>query len=265
VTVVALLHPGAMGSRTGGELVAAGHEVRWLTDGRSPATVVRAEREGLRPTAEVAALVDGADMVLSILPPQFAVEVARLVSQAGFAGTYLDANPLAPATIAEVQRLVTGPGATLVDGGVVGPPPRAGSRTSLYLAGEATGVDHVRDLFTGTVVTPIVVGATVGQASAAKQAYALYNKGRMVLAAASARLAAAHGVSEVLADESSRSGADLLGELDGVLDGLAGVGWRWGPELDEVADALADAGVDAAVARALAADLRAFGSGPTRE
>ena len=87
----------------------------------------------------------------------------------------------------------------------------------------------------------------------------------MVLAAASARLAAAHGVSRVLAGESSRPGAELLGELDEVLAGLAGAGWRWGPELDEVADALSDAGVDPAVAKALAADLHAFGPAPSRE
>lgn len=261
MTVVALLHPGAMGSRVGGELVSAGHEVRWLTAGRSPATVVRAEREGLRPTGGVDALLDGADTVLSILPPQFAVEVARLVCGAGFSGTYLDANPLSPTALDEVGRQVTAAGATFVDGGVVGPPPRSGESTNLYLAGAAPGVEHIRDLFVGTTVTPLVVGETAGQASAAKQAYALYSKGRMVLAAAAGRLAAAHGVSEVLAGESDRSGSDLLGDLDGLLEGLARVGWRWAPELDQVADALDEAGADPSAARGLAADLRGFGSG----
>ena len=37
-------------------------------------------------------------------------------------------------------------------------------------------------LFAGTGVTTVVVGPEVGQASAAKQAYALFNKGRVVLA-----------------------------------------------------------------------------------
>lgn len=262
MTVVALLHPGAMGSRLGGELVAGGHEVRWLAEGRSPASVVRAERDGLRPTAAAGALLDGADMVLSVLPPQFAVEVARLVSDAGFSETYLDANPLSPDVLEEVRQLVTGPGATFVDGGVVGPPPRSGASTNLYLAGESSAVVKVRALFADTAVTAVVVGDRVGQASAAKQAYALFNKGRMVLAASAARLAAAHGVSGVLAGESLRPGADLLGELDDVLDGLAEAGWRWGPELDQIADALAASGIDGSVARALAADLRGFGSAP---
>ena len=265
MTVVALLHPGAMGSRLGGELVAAGHEVRWLAAGRSPASVVRAEREGLHPVGAVGALLDGADTVLSVLPPQFAVAVARLVSGAGFSGTYLDANPLSPGTLEEVRQLATGASAAFVDGGVVGPPPQhgsTGSTTNVYLAGETSSVDTVRDLFAGTGVTALVVGDRVGQASAAKQAYALYNKGRVVLAAAAARLAAAHGVSNVLAAESSRRGAELLSELDDVLSGLADVGWRWGPEFDQVAEALADTGIDPSVARALAADLHRFGSAP---
>jgi 3-hydroxyisobutyrate dehydrogenase-like beta-hydroxyacid dehydrogenase len=256
VPVVALLHPGAMGARVGGELVTAGHEVRWLTAGRSPATELRAQREGLTPVADAAALVDGADVVLSLLPPQAAVDVARLVADTGFHGTYVDANPLSPATLAEVRTTVEQRGATLVDAGVVGPPPREGSRTHLYLAGDPDRVGPVEALVAGTRITPVVVGPTVGQASAAKQAYALFNKGRMVLASLAGALADAHGVGHVLAGESERAGAELLGELDDLRTGLAGVGWRWGPELDELAMALESAGADPAAVRGLAAELR---------
>ena len=88
-----------MGARVGGELVAAGHEVRWLPAGRSAATEKRADVERLTPVADAAALVDGADLVLSLLPPQAALDVATLVSATGFSGTYVDANPLSPATL----------------------------------------------------------------------------------------------------------------------------------------------------------------------
>jgi 3-hydroxyisobutyrate dehydrogenase-like beta-hydroxyacid dehydrogenase len=245
-----------MGARVGGELAAAGHEVRWLTTGRSEATAARARTEGLTAVDDPAALVDGADVVLSLLPPQAALEVATLVAGTDFTGTYVDANPVSPATLGRVRAAVEAAGATLVDAAVVGPPPRQGRQTHLYLAGDADRVAQVERLVTGTAVSAVVVGTEVGQASAAKQAYALYNKGRMVLAALADRLAAAHGVRQALAAEGDRPGAELLAELDDLHDGLAEVGWRWGPEFDELALSLAAAGLDPTVVEGLAAELR---------
>jgi 3-hydroxyisobutyrate dehydrogenase-like beta-hydroxyacid dehydrogenase len=256
VAVVALLHPGAMGSRVGGELVATGHQVRWLAAGRSGATAARANTEGLDPVDDAVALLDGADLVLSVLPPQGALDVARLVAAAGFAGPYVDANPLSPGTLRDVREVVEAAGATLVDGGIVGPPPREGGRTHLYLAGPPDAVAQVEAVVAGSRVTPVVVGTEVGGASAAKQAYALFNKGRMVLASLAAEIADAHGVTDVLAAEAGRPGAELLGELPELRTGLAEVGWRWAPEMDEVARTLAAAASDPSAVEGLAAQLR---------
>jgi 3-hydroxyisobutyrate dehydrogenase-like beta-hydroxyacid dehydrogenase len=244
-----------MGSRIGGELVAAGHRVRWLATGRSDASRARAATEGLTAVDDAARLVDGAGLVLSVLPPQAALDVAQLVAATGFTGTYVDANPLSPGTLRQVRATVEAAGATLVDGGVVGPPPRDGGRTHLYLAGPADAVVQVEALVAGTRVTPVVLGSEVGRASAAKQAYALFNKGRMVLASLAAEIADAHGVSEVLAAEADRPGADLLGELADLRTGLADVGWRWGPEMDEIALTLAAAGSDPSAVEGLATQL----------
>jgi 3-hydroxyisobutyrate dehydrogenase-like beta-hydroxyacid dehydrogenase len=256
--VVALLHPGAMGARIGAQLVRAGDEVRWLSAGRSTATRKRAEEAGLVASVDLMALLEDAEIVMSVCPPQGALEVAGLVASAGFAGTYVDANPVAPGTLAEIAARVRAPGATFVDGGIVGPPPSEGNRTHLYLAGDPSAVAVVVDRFTGTDVTPMVVGTGLGAASAAKQAYALYNKGRMLLAAAAADLAEAHGVMDVLSAESGRSGADILGELAAVRAGLAEVGWRWGPEFEQIAATLEAAGTDPALARACELLLRRY-------
>ena len=265
MTVVALLHPGAMGARVGGELVARGHQVRWLPTGRSAQTLSRAADEGLTAASDVGQLVDGASVVLSVLPPQAAVEAARQVAGSGFSGTYVEANPIAPSTLRLVVEVLSGAGVGVVDAGIVGPPPRDDARTSLYLAGAADRVARVSDLFAGTRVTPVVVGAAVGQASAAKQAYALVNKGRLVLAAAAARLAETHDVRQVLEVESDRPGAQVLGELDDLVTGLAETAWRWGPEMDELAESLASAGCDASLARGLAAELRRLAEGGVRD
>ena len=257
---MALLHPGAMGARIGAELVRAGHQVRWLAVGRSSATRSRAEEAGLSATDDVAALLAGAEVVLSVCPPQGALDAARLVAGGAFAGTYVDANPVAPATLAEIAATVQAGGARLVDGGIVGPPPGDGRSTHFYLAGDPSTARTVADLFSGSAVTPIVVSADLGAASAAKQAYALFNKGRMVLAAVAADLAESHGVLDVLAAESGRSGADILAELPAVRAGLAEVGWRWGPEFEELAAALVASGGDPALAQACVQVLGRYGA-----
>jgi len=249
-TVVALLHPGAMGARIGAELVRAGHEVRWLDAGRSSATRRRADEAGLTSTGDVAALLNGTQVVVSVCPPQGALDVAGVVAGGGFSGTYVDANPESAATLSEITATVQRAGATFVDGGIVGPPPRDGGLTHFYLAGDQSAACTVAGLFSGTDVTPMIVGTEVGAASAAKQAYALFNKGRIVLAALAADLAESHGVLDVLAAEGERAGADILAELPAVRDGLAEVGWRWGPEFEEIAASLVAAGADPALARA---------------
>ena len=77
----------------------------------------------------------------------------------------------------------------------------------------------------------------------------------MVLAGMADALAAAYGVRHVLEAEGQRPGAELLGELDEVRDGLAEVGWRWGPEMDEIALTLIEAGLDPTVVGGLGAEL----------
>jgi 3-hydroxyisobutyrate dehydrogenase-like beta-hydroxyacid dehydrogenase len=80
VTRVALLQPGAMGARIGGELAGAGHEVRWLRTGRSAATTERAAAEGLTASDDAIALVDGAAVVLSVLAAAVTGQADRLHS-----------------------------------------------------------------------------------------------------------------------------------------------------------------------------------------
>jgi 3-hydroxyisobutyrate dehydrogenase-like beta-hydroxyacid dehydrogenase len=253
VAVVALLHPGAMGARIGGELVRVGHEVRWLAAGRSAATLARAEADGLVATGDASALVRGATYVVSVCPPQGALDVARQIAATGWTGTYVDANPLSAGTLGRVRGVLP-EGVTLVDGGIVGPPPTDGHRTHLYLAGPEQ-LDEVAALFAGSRVTPLPVGDRLGVASAAKQAYALFNKSRVVLAALATSLAASQGVADVLAGEADRPGADLLGEPDAVRAGVREVGWRWGPEFAEIAATLREAGLDDRLASAVQALL----------
>src|SRR5579862_4343203 len=115
---VGLLHPGEMGAAVGQCLVAAGHRVLWLPEGRSPASAARAAAAGLTAAASgLAGLVGEADVIMSVVPPHAALDVARQVAGSGFGGVYVDANAVAPATALEIAGIV---GAGYVDGGIIG-------------------------------------------------------------------------------------------------------------------------------------------------
>lgn len=242
---IALFHPGAMGSRLAGELVTAGHDVAWVPSGRSAESASRAAAEGFSGLSFDEA-VGTAELVLCSCAPQGAVAVARVVGATGFSGVYVDANPLSPQSLREATESL--PSATFVDAGVVGPPPRPGGFTHLMLSGDAAGL--VSDLYAGSQVTPLVVGAEVGAASAAKSAFALYNKGRLALAELARGLARQHGVLDALEAQAGRPDSSSLADGPRV-DGLREVAWRWGPEFDELAGTLDAAGLEGDALRGL--------------
>src|SRR5579871_4793600 len=104
---VGLLHPGEMGAAVGQCLVAAGHRVLWVPDGRGPASAARAAGAGLTAVpGGLAELVREAEVIVSVCPPHAALDVARQV--AGFGGVYVDANAVSPATAREIARIVAG-------------------------------------------------------------------------------------------------------------------------------------------------------------
>ncbi|MEU8221886.1 NAD(P)-binding domain-containing protein [Kribbella sp. NPDC048915] len=243
---ITVFHPGAMGSKLAAQLVTAGHQVSWVPQGRSEASKARADEAGLigLPFADA---VRTAEVILCSCAPQGAVEIAESVGRAGFTGLYVEANPLSPKSLHAAQDAV--PNATFVDAGVVGPPPVGGeSPTHLMLSG--TAADQAAELWAGTAVTPMVVGAEPGAASAAKSSFALYNKGKAALAVLAFQLAAEHGVTEALVAQQTRADGGSLQDPD-LPDQLRSVAWRWGPEFDELAETLDAAGLEGDAARAL--------------
>lgn len=257
MTVVTLLHPGAMGAAVGRQAVSGGATVRWFAAGRSAATRKRADDAGLDEYNQLAAALDGADIVLSICPPAHAEDVAREV--AGYTGVYVDANAIAPARAQRITALL--PGARVGDGGIIGPPPHRRGTTRLYLSGD---VDGVPELFDGTSLEVIALPGGIGRASALKMAYASYQKASRVLAAVAHALANEHGVGEYLAREAQLLRSFPLADVD-QFPGVAAKAWRWVPEMGEAADTLRDAALPAELAFGAAAALARWTPAKDRE
>lgn len=237
---IALLHPGAMGAAIGACLVSRGHRVLWCSAGRSAATAQRAQAAGLEDVGTLDAALRGAEIAVSVCPPDRALELARSVAEHGYGGIFVDANAVSPATARMIEEAVLRGGARFVDGGIVGLPPRASGATRLYLSGgDAAGI---ASLFAGSALEAIALDAPAGSASALKMCYAAWSKGATALLAGIRALARHEGVEADLLAEWHRSSPQTPARSEEVAQ-KAEKAWRWVGEMEEIASAFHAAGL----------------------
>jgi 3-hydroxyisobutyrate dehydrogenase-like beta-hydroxyacid dehydrogenase len=241
MATIGLLHPGDMGSVVGACAVAGGSRVFWASEGRSAGTRDRAATAGLEDAGRLAAVVADSDVVVSVCPPHAALDLARAVAALRFSGLFVDANAVSPSTAREIGGAVEAGGAVFVDGGLIGPPPRAAGTTRLYLSGREA--KRAAALFDGTRLEAIAVSDAPGAASALKMAYAAYTKGVSALLMGVRVLAAAEGVDEALLAEWHRSQPDLPKRSEAAARDNARKAWRFVGEMEEIAATLAAAGL----------------------
>jgi len=241
-TTVGLLHPGDMGAAVGATLVAGGVPVLWASEGRSAATRVRAREVGLEDAGTLESVVRASRVILSVVPPHGAADLARAVAALGFGGLYVDANAVAPATAREIGRVVEAAGARFVDGGIIGPATRSRrGATRVYLSGpDAT---EIAPLFGAGPLEAVVLDAPAGAASAVKMAYAGWNKGGQALLAAIRAFAIAEGVDSALLAEWKISQPDVPARSERAIHDNARKAWRFVGEMEEIARSLAAVGL----------------------
>jgi 3-hydroxyisobutyrate dehydrogenase-like beta-hydroxyacid dehydrogenase len=240
-TTVGLLHPGEMGSAVGASAVAGGAQVFWASEGRGGASRARASAIGLEDAGTLTALVSRSDVILSVVPPHAALDVARVVASLGFRGLYVDANAVAPETAREIGRAVEGAGARFVDGGIIGPATRKPRAARIYLSGPSAGA--VAPLFAAGPVDGIVLDGPPGAASALKMAYAGWNKGSQALLAAIRAFAIAEGVDGPLLAEWKVSMPELPARSERAFHDNARKAWRFVGEMQEIARSLEAVGL----------------------
>ena len=237
---IAVLHPGEMGAAIGARLRERGHRVAWASLGRGAASHRRATESGLEDAGSLRETLAGCSIALSVCPPHGALELAREVAALGFAGRYVDANAVAPATAQQIGAIVQAGGASFVDGGIIGPPPAGRSGARLFLAGE--GASELAPLLSSGTFAAIALDGPVGAASALKACYSAWNKGSIAMLAAIRALACSHGVDDALLDEWRGSDPDVIRRLERV-PASARKAWRWSGEMDEIAAAFRQSGL----------------------
>ena len=254
-----IVHPGAMGAAIG---ECAAVPVVWASAGRSDETRKRAESAEFQDVVDLGNLVDVSEVIVSVCPSHAAIDVARSVREAGFAGIYVDANAVSPETANQIGTHFE----RFVDGGIIGRPPHSAGTTRLYLSGE--DADDVATLWEGSNLETRVLSQGGTAASALKVAYAGWSKGSAALLIAMRAYAEALGVGVELVEEWAISIPGLGERLLAAAERTGPKAWRFKGEMEEIAKALEDAGLPggfhdaAAVLYGRLEPLRAT-SGPT--
>lgn len=233
INTIGLLHPGEMGASIGAAASTGGKRVLWASEGRSDASKARAERAGLVDAGTLDGMAAESDMIISVCPPDAAVDVARKVAVGGFRGYYLDANAISPGHAREIESLFTS-GAGCIDGSIIGGPAWKRGKTWLHVSGPASEV--AVSCFEGSNVFVVDLSGPVGAASAVKMAYAGYTKGTLALLGATLALAEKEGVLEAVQNQWVNSNHALAGTATEKITAVTAKGWRYAGEMREIAD-----------------------------
>ena len=249
--IVGLVGCGSMGSAIGARLRDGGVRVVVALDGRSDRTRRLAAEAGVEDVGGLDVLVRDAAVVLSVVPPGAAADVAEAIASATGEARPLvaDLNAIAPATALAIEARLAERGLETVDGSISGPPPHAPSTTRIYLSGGRAAEVAALPL---TGVERVLVGAEVGLASAVKMCTASVYKGRVALLAQALRTAQAYGVVEHVLDDLVDTGLANRGRTGGTIGKASAKAWRYVPEMEQIAATQAEAGLTPELFRAIA-------------
>jgi 3-hydroxyisobutyrate dehydrogenase-like beta-hydroxyacid dehydrogenase len=240
---VALLHPGNMGTTIGVAAATSGARMVWVSESRSKASQDRARDARLRDVKTLANAVNESDVILSVCPPDAALDLARNVAQHRFKGIYVDANAVSRATAQQICEIVTRAGADFVDGGIIGSPVKRPGTTRMYLSGEHA--PEIAALFSDSMLDAKTIGVEPGAASALKVAYAAWTKCTDALLLAIRTFAAAEGVDQALLQEWAISQPDLERRSHQAAAVATPKAWRYVGEMKEIAATFEAAGLPA--------------------
>ncbi|MBD2534420.1 DUF1932 domain-containing protein [Nostoc flagelliforme FACHB-838] len=206
-------------------------------DDRSERTRQLAAAANIQDVGSLTQLVIESDLVLSVLVPAAAAEVAKqvaeVISNVGKQILYVDGNAIAPQKVKRITQLIESSGATFVDASIIGPPPRVSGRTRIYASGkQANELQQLQNY--GLDIR--VIGDEVGQASGLKMSYAALTKG--LTAISTELLIAAHrlGLDEQLWNEVSSSQPELAAILTRSIPSMTPKAHRWIGEMEEIAE-----------------------------
>ena len=260
---VGIVSPGAMGSAVGAAYAHAGARVVATLAGRSARTRGLAEAAGLELLPDLDAVVAESELVLSIVPPGDAREVAAAIAasarRTNATPLVADLNATSPATVRRIDSMLADAGLGLVDGSISGGPPRADYRTRIYLSGP--GAEALAAAAPAWLDARLV-GDEVGLASAVKMCTASMYKGSTAVLAHALLTAHAHGVLPQVLDDLHDAFPSQIDRASRTIAVSATKAERFVGEMREIAATQAASGLTPALFEAMAEVYEAFAATP---
>jgi 3-hydroxyisobutyrate dehydrogenase-like beta-hydroxyacid dehydrogenase len=242
---IGVVSPGDMGQAIAGRLKESGFNVHAALDGRSERTRNLAKAAGLNDCGSMDKLVATCELVISVINPGEALNVARETAAAmrntGRKIAFADLNAVSPQTARDTDALIRAAGGLFIDGGIIGPPPR-GEKDSprLYVSGpDATLFEQIKH----PQLQVRVMSERIGDASGVKMCYAAMTKGTTALAVELLVAARRLGVEEALEKELRESRNDVLDWQIRFIATMPPRAYRWVPEMQEIAKTFGDLGM----------------------
>lgn len=246
---VGIVSTGDMGAAMGRVLIASGLRVVTCQGGRSQRTQDLAVQAGIESLASLDEVALASDLLLSLVPParagEVANEIARALGHVGSRLVYGDCNSIAPGTAEAVARTLSGAGATFVDVSIIGQPPRPGQvpgpgTPRFYASGPEAPYfarlgDHGLDVR--------VLEGGIGKASGLKMCYAALLKGLTALSTELLVAGQLLGLEEPLRAELESSQPVLLDMMRKQLPRMPPKAYRWVGEMEEMARTFQEAGL----------------------
>jgi len=244
---IAIISPGNMGSGVGKFLVEGGFEVIAPLNYRSDFTRFRAEKIGINNAGSIEKAVEDAEIILSILDPGKAIEVAKsaasVIQRLGYSKIYADCNATSPSTAIKISEIIESAGGIFVDVGIIGgTPTRKENFPTFFSSGPQASVLDVLD---GHGVRVKNLGSEVGQGSAIKICNGAWNKGAFALYTAVMLAAEKYGFTRVLRERLPNSQAGTVEKIDAALNRLPSLSGRYIGEMEQVSETYAGIGIPA--------------------
>ncbi len=242
---VGIVSPGDMGQAIAGRLKESGMGVYTALDGRSERTRALARAAGLTDCGSMEKLVDTCELVISVINPGEALNVARQVAAAmkktGRKIAFADLNAVSPQTARDTDVMIREAGGMFIDGGIIGPPPRGEKdKPRIYVSGPDAylfeQINHPNLLIR-------VMSERIGDASGVKMCYAAMTKGTTALAVELLVAARKLGVEQALEKELRESRSDVFEWQVKNIASMPPKAYRWVPEMQEIAKTFGELGM----------------------
>tara|TARA_A100001037_G_scaffold104078_1_gene94684 strand:+ start:1396 stop:2232 length:837 start_codon:yes stop_codon:yes gene_type:complete len=231
--IIGLIGLGEMGAEIGRYLVMNDLEVISVYEGRSEISKKRASKYKIRDAGSIEQFCKISDLVISIIPPDKAVETANLyTSYKNKDGQiYCDLNAISTITAKKIKILLDEKKIDYVDGAIMGGPPTENYSPRIYLSGK---LSEKLNFLNGKGIELMVLKGSDFKASATKMVYASITKGSKALVAGALIAAKKNNVYDELMEELKYSEEYFSLVAKNQVPSIKHKAYRWVGEMNEI-------------------------------